>query len=285
MDASIIVPTHNRPQTLRLCLQSLAALTYDQARFELIVVDDGRPENKESMLTRGIDRPVRWLRQAKAGPAAARNAGAAVANGRFLCFTDDDCTPHPDWLTCLLDQFERTPTAVLGGQTINQLTQNLYATTSQLLIDYLYAQYRAPGELNPRFFTSNNLAVPADLFRAMGGFDATMPLAGGEDREFCERWRLAERPFQFVPNALVYHAHPLDLRRFWRQHVTYGRGAWHLRQRHGGVELEGWGFYGGLLTYPWRVVGLRQRPFITWLLVLSQLANAAGYLRERRVRN
>lgn len=283
MEASIIVPTHNRPEALRCCLQSIATLAYDRSQFELIVVDDGSVLPQEQMLASEVAGRVRWLRQPNHGPAAARNAGAAVANGRLLCFTDDDCTLHPNWLTQLLARFEQSPTAVLGGQTINQLRDNPYAMTSQLLIDYLYAHYHAPGEATPRFFTSNNLAVSANLFRQMGGFDTTMVLAAGEDREFCERWRLAGRPFCFVSDALVYHAHPLTLRRFWRQHVNYGRGGWQFRQRQGRVELEGWGFYGRLLAYPWRVDGLRKRPLLASLLLISQLANAVGFLREQRI--
>ncbi|MFO7538931.1 MAG: glycosyltransferase [Chloroflexota bacterium] len=282
MDVSIIIPTYNRPQALRRCLQGIAALAYDGDRFEVIVVDDGSDRAQENLLTTLVDGPVRWLRQANAGPAAARNAGAAVANGRLLCFTDDDCSPHPDWLAHLWAQFEQMPAAALGGRTINQLVDNPYAAASQLLIDYLYAYYRAPDDTAPRFFTSNNLAVPADLFRQTGGFDTTMPLAAGEDREFCERWRLAGRLLSFVPDALVHHAHPLTLPRFWRQHFNYGRGAWQFRQRVGAVALERWGFYGRLLSYPWHVDGVQKRPLLTLLLIISQLANAAGYLREQR---
>jgi GT2 family glycosyltransferase len=283
MDASIIIPTYNRPDALQRCLQSVAALACEPDSFEVIVVDDGSHRPQAELLANAVERPVRWLRQANAGPAAARNAGAAVANGRLLCFTDDDCTPHPDWLTHLLAQFEQIPTAVLGGRTVNRLTENSYATASQLLIDYLYRHYRLPGENAPRFFTSNNLAVAANLFRQMGGFDTTMPLAGGEDREFCERWRLVARPLCLVPEAVVYHAHPLNLRRFWRQHFNYGRGAWQFRQRVAGVKLEPAGFYGRLLTYPWRVDKLQKRPWLMLLLALSQLANAAGYVREQRM--
>jgi GT2 family glycosyltransferase len=283
VDATIIIPTYNRPDSLCHCLQGIASLAYDRHRFEIIVVDDGSHSPQKELLANAVVQHVRWLRQTNAGPAAARNAGAAIANGRLLCFTDDDCVPHSDWLTHLLTQFEQMPTAVSGGQTINRLTENPYATASQLLIDYLYRHYRLPDQNAPRFFTSNNLAVSANLFRQMGGFDTTMPLAGGEDREFCERWRLAGRPLHFVPGAVVYHAHPLNLRRFWRQHFNYGRGAWQFRQRVAGVKLEPAGFYGCLLAYPWRVDKLRKRPFLTLLLVLSQLANAAGYLREQRL--
>jgi GT2 family glycosyltransferase len=281
MDVSIIIPTYNRPDTLYRCLQGIASLAYDRNQFEVIVVDDGSAVSQTKLVEGSVELPLRWLRQANAGPAAARNYGASLANGRFLCFTDDDCVPHPDWLAHLLTQFQQTPAAALGGQTINQLVANPYAAASQLLIDYLYHYYRAPGEEAPRFFTSNNLAVPAKLFRETGGFDTTMPLAAGEDREFCERWRAAGRPLRFVPDAIIYHAHPLTLRRFWQQHVNYGRGARQFRQRVGQVALEPWQFYGRLLTYPWRIDSVQKRPLLTLLLIFSQLANAIGFVQER----
>ena len=77
----------------------MTRLGYPQDRFEVIVVDDGSEPPMDSVVSFFRDRlELVLLSQANSGPAAARNTGAAQAKGKFLAFTDDDCTPAPDWL-------------------------------------------------------------------------------------------------------------------------------------------------------------------------------------------
>ena len=84
-------------------------------------------------------------------------------------------------------RFAEAPDDTIEGQTLNVLSDNPYSTTSQLLIDYLYACYNADHN-QTRFFASNNLALPARRFHAIGGFDTTFLRARGEDRDLCDRW-------------------------------------------------------------------------------------------------
>jgi GT2 family glycosyltransferase len=84
-------------------------------------------------------------------------------------------------------RYARTPDHMLGGRALNALPDNLFSTTSQLMTDAVYAYYNDDPR-QAHFFTTNNLALPADRFRAIGGFDTTFPLAASEDREFCDRW-------------------------------------------------------------------------------------------------
>ena len=72
------------------------------------------------------------LAQNRAGPAAARNAGAQRAKGEFLVFTDDDCTPTSHWLQGFAARFEEDPDSVIGGRTENTLGENPYCTATQL---------------------------------------------------------------------------------------------------------------------------------------------------------
>lgn len=91
---SIIIPTYNRPERLATCIQSLAHLDYSRDRFEVIVVDDGSPMPLEPVVAPFQNKfDVTLIKQPNAGPATARNTGAARASGQFLVFTDDDCMP------------------------------------------------------------------------------------------------------------------------------------------------------------------------------------------------
>jgi glycosyltransferase involved in cell wall biosynthesis len=280
---SIIVPTYARPRQVAACLQSLVHLDYPRDRFEVVVVDDGSETPPEVVVAPFHDHlNITLLTQLHAGPAAARNTGAVQAKGKFLAFTDDDCAPAHDWLQALAERFATTPDPTIGGQILNALPDNPYSTASQVLIDYLYAHYNADPN-QARFFASNNLALPADRFHAIGGFDTTLPLAAGEDRKFCDRWLHHGNRMIYAPEVLIYHAHPLTFRTFWRQHFNYGRGAFRFHQaraRRGKrrIRLEPLSFYLNLLWYPFSQARSRQALLLTALLVMSQVASTAGFV-------
>lgn len=324
---TIVIATRDRPERLVTCLRALAELDYEPSGFEVIVVDDGSRRPPRDVIAACGDKAagngagelpaptrldVRLLVQPHAGPAAARNRGAAEARGRYLAFTDDDCMPAIDWLRVLERHFAPAPRALIGGRTVNGIPANPYSTASQLLIDYLHRYYNADAD-EARFLTSSNLAVAAQTFRDLGGFDSRFPRAAAEDRELTDRARSFGHRVLYAPEAVVHHAHRLTLRTFWLQHFEYGRGAcrFHrVRSPKGlrAIRPEPLAFYRGLLQEPLRERTSLDREAVTggeWasgdafeegegpvalrgvgsaealrlgaLLALSQVANAAGF--------
>lgn len=286
MEFSIVIPTFNRPERLKQCLQAISQMDFPKACFEVVVVDDGSPESMGPIVDEFKSQiTTRFVRQSNAGPAAARNTGASMAQGHFLVFTDDDCRPDPQWLTSTKATIQDHPKALIGGHTINALPENVFSTASQLLIEYLYDYYndRKQGRM---FFASNNFAVPRELYQKLNGFDTTFPLAAGEDREFCDRWQHFQLPVIYNPDMQIHHAHTLTLGSFWKQHFNYGRGAFCFHQVRSKRDLEDMkveplSFYARLFAYPFRRgLGLRSLP-LTGLLFLSQAANTAGFFWEK----
>ena len=96
-------------------------------------------------------------------------------------------------------------------------------------MDVVYAYYNADPD-RARFFATNNLALPADRFHAVGGFDPNLFRAAAEDRDLCDRWLHHGQHMIFAPEAVADHAYRLTLRTFYWQHFNYGRGAWHFHQ-------------------------------------------------------
>jgi len=284
---TVVIPTYERARELGHCLAALAALDYPRDRFEVVVADDGSPRPPRQIveeLRGAID--VRLVTAPHRGPAAARNLGAGAARGELLAFTDDDCRPTPDWLRALAGRLGAQPCAAVGGHVRNGLAGNRFSAGSQLLVDFLY-QHWNEGPEGPVLFTSNNLALRADLFRELGGFDASFPLPAAEDREFCDRWRARGLPLRYAPEARVDHYHELDARRFWRQHFRYGIGARHFHRLRaargaGRLGIEGPGFYLAMLTFPFSKAPLFEAVALSSLFVLAQVANIAGYLSAGR---
>ena len=282
---SVIVPTYNRPDSLTQCLGSLAGQDYAQDRFEVIVVDDGSRTPVEPLSVQFQNRlEIHLIRSSRKGAASARNTGAEQARGEFLAFTDDDCSPHSSWLGKLAESCGRHPGSAVTGKTLNFLDNNAYSSAAQLLIDYLYAHYNASPQ-HARFLTSNNFAVPASAFRALGGFSSAFASAGGEDREFCDRWLSRNVPLLYEPQAVVYHCHSMTLTGFIKQQFNYGRGAFHYNRlrclRNGSrFSVEPLAFYARMFQYPY----LRQNPAKAHLSALlfaaSQGINLAGFSFE-----
>lgn len=133
-----------------------------------------------------------------------------------------------------------------------------------------------------RFATSNNLAVGVEPFMRLGGFDPRFTRAGGEDRDFCDRWRELGYRIRWVPEAIVSHHRTLDLWSFLRQQFGYGRGAYRLRRgranrRRSRLVLERPSFYLRLVGWPGRSPGGWG---LTFQMGLAQVAVAVGFLAE-----
>ena len=275
---SIVVPTYQRPEALRSCLESLASLDYPRDLFQVIVVDDGSRAPLRPVAEPFRERlSLELVAQARAGPAAARNAGAARAEGELLAFTDDDCRPRPGWLRLLAERFAARPDEGIGGRTVNVLAGNRYSAAAQLVIDVGYVQNNT-GRDDRRWFTTNNLAVPAAGFRAVGGFDSSFRTA--EDRDFCSRWVASGLRMSYEPLAVVEHAHELDLVGFARLHFAYGRGAfrYHREQRRRGRPVRVEPSFYLVLAREGRRAGLLA-PLLLW-----HVANTTGFLWERASR-
>src|SRR5437588_13065345 len=92
MKISVVIPTYNYGQYIDAAIQS--ALAQSLPPDEIIVVDDGSTDDTESIVSR-FNGKVKLVRQHNLGPSAARNAGAALAQGDYVAFCDADdmCLP------------------------------------------------------------------------------------------------------------------------------------------------------------------------------------------------
>ncbi len=285
----MVVPTRDRPESLTRCLAALAAQTWPRDCFEVVVVDDGSRIPPAGIVAAWKPRlDARLVPGPGRGPGAARNAGARVARGTLLALTDDDCTPVPAWIERLVARWVPDPTTGVGGRTPNGLADSLYAEASQLLQDYVYSYYnRNPDDA--RFFATNNLLLPADPFRRIGGFDESFGRTPSEDRDLCDRWLAAGHRLRYAPDAVVVHNRAMGWPGFARQHWRYGEGAWWFRRlrRGRGRSARRWeppSFYVGMMRHPFRV-GSRSPARLAGLILVSQAASTAGFLaraaRER----
>jgi glycosyltransferase involved in cell wall biosynthesis len=96
---SIIIPCYNQAHFLGEAIQSVLAQTY--TNYEIIVVDDGSPDNTAEVVARYSN--MRYVRQSNQGLSGARNTGIRQSLGEYLVFLDADDRLMPNALQSGLD--------------------------------------------------------------------------------------------------------------------------------------------------------------------------------------
>jgi glycosyltransferase involved in cell wall biosynthesis len=111
---SVVIPTYNQAAYVREAVDS--ALSQQDVRVELIVVDDGSTDDTAELLASYGDRIV-FVRQSNQGTAAARNRGMQLATAEYVAFQDADDYFLPGALTRLAAVLESRADlgAVQGG--------------------------------------------------------------------------------------------------------------------------------------------------------------------------
>ena len=92
---SIIIPVYNTSRYLRKCLDSIVCQNIDNNLYEVIVVNDGSPDEAQDIIDEYINKYPHLLaiKQQNQGLSVARNNGLKAATGLYVWFVDSD-----DWL-------------------------------------------------------------------------------------------------------------------------------------------------------------------------------------------
>lgn len=134
---SVIVPVYKVEPYLRRCVDSILAQTFTD--FELILVDDGSPDNCGAICDEyaARDERVRVIHQENSGVSSARNAGLDAAIGNYITFVDSDDEILPCFLQHAIDaaQNYQLDIYLAGFSLISQTGEDLsFQTISELRV-------------------------------------------------------------------------------------------------------------------------------------------------------
>ena len=191
---SVVIPTRNRSTLLARTLDALDGQR-DAPPFEIIVVDDGSTDGTPQMLAGRHQANLVVLHQpASRGPAAARNRGWQASSAPYICFTDDDCLPQPEWLARLSKEFGRAD--IVQGRTVPDPSLN-----------ESWGPFSHTVEVTSEagFYETCNMAYRRTTLELSGGFDEDFLFPYGEDTELAWRVKGLGARTAFVPEAVVYH--------------------------------------------------------------------------------
>ena len=189
---SIIVPTRDRAELLRVCATGLLQQTRYE-RFELLIVDNGTREPEALALLEALaeDDRVRVLRRPGAfNWSALNNDAAAVANGDVLLLLNNDVVVlQPDWLTELVSQAIQPGVGAVGAKLLYRdgRVQHAGLTTDFTGLPRHLLRY-APGDVAGPFgllgvarevwgVTGACLAIPRQVFSSIGGLNEALPMS------------------------------------------------------------------------------------------------------------
>jgi GT2 family glycosyltransferase len=106
---SVVIPLYNKAPHVERTLRSVFAQTFED--YEVIVIDDGSTDDSAARVAALRHPRLHLIRQANAGPGAARNRGIAEARGGIVAFIDADDEWHPDYLRHAVGQLHEHPEA------------------------------------------------------------------------------------------------------------------------------------------------------------------------------
>lgn len=199
LTVSAVIPTYNGTGYLLESIQSVLSQTCEVS--EIIVVDDGSPEDIQSLLRPFFPR-VTYVRQANAGPAAARNHGVSIATGDVIAFLDDDDIWHPDKTAVQLHYLENNPECAMVYSYPQLIDEQGRVMPNDPPVMF------PSGSVYLDFVKKNRIATPSatlirrEAFYEAGCFDENREHLCGEDYDL---WlRIAEkRRVAFCPGTLV----------------------------------------------------------------------------------
>lgn len=233
--ASVVISAYQAAADLPRCLAALYYQTLSRDEYEVIVVDDGSTDD-----TAGVAEAAgaRVLRLKHGGPAAARNAGTAIAYAPIIVFTDADCEPVPEFLERMLESF--VAPVVSGARGVYRSQQKgLVARFVQLEYE---ERYQRIAHYEQTHHTINALdtsycAYRRDVFLEAGGFDTRFLGAAGEDHELSYRLAEAGHVFKFNQQAAVYHRHVDAFLAYARRKFRIGFWKAFLTRQHPGYAV------------------------------------------------
>lgn len=228
LEASVIVPTRQRPAYLRTTLESLAAQNLERGTHEVLVVDDqpSTPtrDTAEQVARHSGVRIGYVEREGVPGLNSARNTGIAVAEAPLLVFVDDDIEAPPGWLRELVAGRRRYP--------------NYRAFGGPIRVRLEGSRLRMCGREAPPITTLDaglrdreidlvwgaNMAADREAFELAGPFDPGVPYGADEDM-WERRLRAAGGRIMYLARAgLVHRRDRRDARLVPLTRAAYRRG-------------------------------------------------------------
>ena len=172
---SVIIPTYNRPDFLKLTIESILCQTYP--KLEIIVVDDGSPGDHNQQLCKQFPE-VNYIKIPNSGgPARPRNIGIGRAEGEYIALVDDDDIWLPEKIEKQVHILNTNPDFGLVHGPCEIIDEN--GTKTGKVMGRKGASCEKHGDVKLRMIGNWTIMMPTPLvrntvFKQVGGFNAVL---------------------------------------------------------------------------------------------------------------
>lgn len=228
---SVVVPTYNRREVLQRTIRCLLEQTCDSGEYEVLVVDDQSTDDTLAWLQEAekTDSRLRVFPNPSKGRAQARNTGLRAAQGKYLCFVDDDVWVVPGFVQahCEAHQAAGEKAVVIGALGKCPETEptlpNAYEDERLARVERRIQQ--AGDNLDAGFFRTGNVSVSREFLQEIGGFCEKFRGYSYEDSELGYRLMASGAKFVYAPEAAGVHFTQISLASILRKSTEAGRSA------------------------------------------------------------
>ena len=199
---SVIIPTYQRRDKLKITLDSVLSQTYKN--FEVLIMDDGSTDGTKEMINSYKDPRIFYNWQENTGgPAKPRNNGIKISKGSWIAFLDDD------------DTWKKNKLGEICGQ-INSNNDFIYHDYS-LVLDNKHSNKKVIKSSNLKSPIFNNLLINGniiglstvvtrkDLLLKINGFNEDVNMAPCADYNAWLRISQLTDKFFYLPKNLSYY--------------------------------------------------------------------------------
>jgi len=219
MILSIIICSYNRASYISDALTSLYNQSSELDNFEVIIVDNNSTDNTKEVYViwrqTNMNGQFTFISETKQGASFARNTGATIAKGEWVCFMDDDAVATPNYVENILKHIQDKPDAVgFGGRIIPKYIPSepkwMSYYVSSLVGNFDYAPIACAFE-NGKYPLESNMIVKKSVYDQIGGFNVNLPgvvgtlRIGGEGKELFYKILALGHIIYYDPAICVHH--------------------------------------------------------------------------------
>ena len=199
---SVVIPTYQRRDKLKVTLDSVLSQTYDN--YEVLIMDDGSTDGTNKMISSYNDPRIFYNWQENTGgPAKPRNNGIKISKGSWIAFLDDD------------DTWKKNKLGEICGQ-INSYNDFIYHDYS-LVLDNKHSNKKIIKSSNLKSPIFNNLLINGniiglstvvtrkELLLKINGFNEDVNMAPCADYNAWLRISQLTDKFFYLPKNLSYY--------------------------------------------------------------------------------
>ena len=143
-EISVIVPVYKVEKYIHRCVDSILAQTFRD--FELILVDDGSPDNCGSICDEyaAQDPRIKVIHKTNGGLSSARNAGLDVAQGKYIMFCDSDDYVAENWCQIMMTAIKKYPFALVSSDLLKvqeqEQVEQIDAVSAENIVEVSFYQ-------------------------------------------------------------------------------------------------------------------------------------------------